>query len=327
MSDEKPLTSIIVPVYNVEKYLDECLQSIVSQSYTNIEILLIDDGSLDASGDICDEWSIKDSRVKVIHQKNAGAAAAKNTGLRNMSGDLFVIVDSDDILASDILLEQWNVMKETGADIVESELIKFNDGSELPYIRKIEEVLETFNAEQALAELMQNRKLHQTPVCKLYKVQLAKKVEFVPGTYIDDEFWTYRIFGNAIKIVKFPRAGYFYRQHSSSTMGRAYSVNRTVILDAFEQRIYYMEQRFPELVLIAVRTYLGTCIYHYQKLCEFSDIKESSLYKAKIRTNYKKVYKKYGTSNMDLKKRIRFIMFRLCPEGYCKINLLLGKGK
>ena len=92
----RPLVSIIVPVYNVEKYLDRCLTSIVNQTYNNLEIIIIDDGSTDSSSTKCDEWANKDSRVKVIHQENQGIACTRNTGIKNISGKYFIAIDSDD---------------------------------------------------------------------------------------------------------------------------------------------------------------------------------------------------------------------------------------
>ena len=96
--NETPLISVIVPVYRVEKYLDRCLQSIAGQTYRNLEIILVDDGSPDSSGAICDAWAAKDSRIRVIHKKNAGAGAARNTGLDVATGEIISMIDSDDYL-------------------------------------------------------------------------------------------------------------------------------------------------------------------------------------------------------------------------------------
>ena len=111
--------SVIVPVYNVAQYLPQCVDSILSQDYADLEVLLIDDGSTDASGEICDQYAAQDSRVRVIHQKNGGAAAAKNAGLRAASGDYLTFVDSDDYLEPNAYGFLMKTLLETGADAVQ----------------------------------------------------------------------------------------------------------------------------------------------------------------------------------------------------------------
>ena len=101
-----PLISVVVPVYRVEKYLDHCIRSIVEQTYSNLEILLVDDGSPDGSGEICDRWARKDARIRVIHKQNAGAGAARNTALDTAGGDIIAFVDSDDYLHPNMLSHQ-----------------------------------------------------------------------------------------------------------------------------------------------------------------------------------------------------------------------------
>ena len=113
----RPLVSIIVPVYNVEKYLDRCLTSIVNQTYKNIEIIVIDDGSTDSSTLKCDEWSQKDSRIKVIHQENQGIACTRNTGIKNISGKYFIAIDSDDHIYLNAIEYLVNALEESSSDV------------------------------------------------------------------------------------------------------------------------------------------------------------------------------------------------------------------
>ena len=116
---EKPLISVIVPVYNVEKYIRECLDSIVNQTYKNLQIILVDDGSSDNSGKICDEFAKKDSRITVVHQENQGAGAAKNTGLELIEGEYFSIIDSDDYIDLSMYEKMVSLMKQYDSDIVQ----------------------------------------------------------------------------------------------------------------------------------------------------------------------------------------------------------------
>lgn len=114
---DNPLISIIVPVYNVEQYLDSCIYSLIRQSYKNIEILLIDDGSPDSCGEMCDEWAKKDVRVRVFHQKNSGVSKARNVGLENMRGSLFTAVDPDDYVNENFIMKLFSEMNHFHSDI------------------------------------------------------------------------------------------------------------------------------------------------------------------------------------------------------------------
>ena len=125
-----PLISVVVPVYRVEKYLDHCIQSIAAQTYPNLEILLVDDGSPDGSGAICDRWAEKDSRIRVFHKQNAGAGAARNTALDAAAGELIAFVDSDDYLQPNMYAHLYGLMKD-GVDIAEC-VIGLTENDNLP---------------------------------------------------------------------------------------------------------------------------------------------------------------------------------------------------
>ena len=114
---QKPLISIIIPVYNAEKYLPNCLDSVINQTYKNLEIILVDDGSTDKSSEICDEYAQKDFRIKLIHKENGGVSSARNAGLALVSGDYIAWVDSDDFVAPDYIEYMYKLLKEYDADI------------------------------------------------------------------------------------------------------------------------------------------------------------------------------------------------------------------
>lgn len=325
---QEPLISIIIPIYNTAKYLDTCIASVVGQTYQNLEILLIDDGSTDACPAICEDWVQKDQRIKVIHQRNAGAAAAKNTGLDQMRGDFFSIVDSDDLLVPDILESQYNVLRSQNADIVESDLFRFYQDSETITIDLSRENVqsEMFTAQEALQELMLGHKLHQTPVCKLYAASTTKNVRFVPGTYIDDEFWTYKVFGNANRVVRFGTVGYFYRQHPESAMGKPYSLKRLIVLDALEERWYYMKDRYPALESLAWQTYAGECMYHFQKLCQLPELDLQKEARRHILSRLKQGDYKSKCRALPCKKKLLFRFFFVAPFLFSSLRNAMRKG-
>lgn len=128
----KPLISVIVPVYNVEKFLDSCIESLISQTYDNLEIILVDDGAKDSSGEICDSYALKDNRIKVIHKQNAGVSKARNTGMENMTGEYFCFIDGDDYVHEDYIDAMYSLITEYGADIAMCGYVfKWRDGKEV----------------------------------------------------------------------------------------------------------------------------------------------------------------------------------------------------
>ena len=194
------LISVIVPIYRVEKYLDNCIRSIVEQTYQNLEIILVDDGSPDRSGEICDEWAAKDCRIRVIHKENGGSGAARNSGLEIARGDLIGIVDSDDYIAPQMYEHLYSLMDgevdiaECG--IVETELDdqRLDDGSKF--------CASVYSVDEAMLLHIRDERFRQTPPNKLYRSSAVGDSRFPVGTLIDDEFWTYRVIGNARKLVQ-----------------------------------------------------------------------------------------------------------------------------
>lgn len=189
-----PLISVIVPVYKVENYLDCCVQSIVNQTYSNLEIILIDDGSPDASGAMCDVWAEKDSRIRVIHQENAGGGAARNAGLDAARGERIAFVDSDDYIAPDCY-QYLHTLLEEGADIAECDFVETErndavfgtDAGEISFYTPLE-AMRCHIRDTAFRQLIWN---------KLYRRETVGDIRFPIGTKIDDEFFTYRVLGNA----------------------------------------------------------------------------------------------------------------------------------
>ena len=253
-----PLISVVVPVYRVEKYLDHCIQSIAEQTYSNLEILLVDDGSPDGSGAICDRWAARDSRILVIHKQNAGAGAARNTALDAARGEIIAFVDSDDYLHPNLFSHLYGLMKD-GVEIAECEIgitetddLAMDDGTGAEIL-----VCET---EEALRLHIQDAVFRQTPPNKLYLRECVGDIRFPEGNLIDDEFFTYKVLGNAKKLAHSSACMYAYRQQSGSAMHKPYSLRRLQGLDAKCQRLSYFEERFPGLIREAKADLLMTCL-------------------------------------------------------------------
>lgn len=240
------IVSIIVPVYKVERYLSDCIESLIGQTYQNIEIILIDDESPDNCGSICDEYAEKDSRIIAIHKKNGGAASARNKGLNIASGELISFVDSDDYVERNAFEYMLSVINRTGADVVQCAFrdIYVNDATDRISIDQ-----ETrFLKEDYLCRFLTDW------TCglawgKLFKRCVLEGVYFETGHVIDDEFFTYKGIMNANTIVYSPTIVYDYRRRASSAMENKNAQERMLLdrLDYLTKRRENIVSRFPEL--------------------------------------------------------------------------------
>ena len=258
----KPLISVIVPVYRVEQYLDRCVSSILSQSYENLEVILVDDGSPDRSGELCDRWAEKDSRIRVIHQANAGGGAARNAGLDVARGEFVSMIDSDDYLHPEMYAHLYSLLTE-GADIAECTIVpteedhlQMEDGSGA--------VITRCDCREAMRLHIRDEMFCQTPPNKLCRRSTIGDIRFFVGSMIDDEFFTYRVIGNAQKLAHSSAGMYAYRQQPGSVMHRKNPVKKLEGLRAKRQRLDYLEERLPELVGIAKAELMMACVYAMQ---------------------------------------------------------------
>lgn len=244
-----PLISVIVPVYNVEKYLDQCIASLVGQTYENLEIILVDDGSPDGSPEICDAWAAKDSRIRVIHKENGGAGLARNVGLEAARGKLIGFIDSDDYIEPHMYAHLQSLMTED-VDLTECAIVEttednasLDDGSGFTLIAA--------SMEEAMALHIQDEIFRQTPPNKLYRRSAIGDARFPVGNLIDDEFFTYLVIGNCRKLVHSSCRMYAYRQQQGSAMNRPYSLRRLQGLKAKQERLAYLKEKVPSVVEMA----------------------------------------------------------------------------
>lgn len=242
----KDKISVIIPVYNVAQYLPQCLDSVLNQDHEDLEVILINDGSKDDSGAICDRYAAQDARIKVIHQKNAGAAAAKNAGLRIATGKYLSFVDSDDYLEPNVYGYMLNVLKEHDADAAQfafREVYKNRAEDQVLYTGREVTDSKTY--------LVRFTKDWSCPLLwnKLYKRELYDGVFFEEGHKIDDEYFTYQGFLRECKIVRDDRIVYNYRKRASSVMGSAETAAQRVLdtLDSMIKRREHVLKVFPEL--------------------------------------------------------------------------------
>ncbi len=318
--------SIIVPIYKVEKYLDKCVESLVNQTYTNLEIILVDDGSPDNCPEMCDKWAEKDSRIKVIHKPNGGLSDARNAGMKVVKGEYVAFIDSDDYVAVEFIERLYFIMQSEQSDIVECEVLKFAE-NENPQHSYTDCKVESFCTEKGLSLLMAEKGFHQHVWNKLYKSEIVLSVEFAKGKLNEDEFWTYQIFGKAKKVTKVDVPMYFYLQRRGSIMGTSYNIRRLDALEAKAQRQKYIEENFPELTIQAKIDLFSSCVFACQSVMKYMSGDDKKKAKDIILT-YAKKYKLRRIELKQIKGNNRFwfgwacVSFNFC----CKIRSVLGIG-
>lgn len=262
--------SVIVPIYKVEKYLKACVNSIANQTYKNLEIILVDDGSPDNCGKMCDDFAKKDSRIKAVHKQNGGLSDARNAGYPYVTGDFVAFIDSDDCIALNMFEVLLSAMEKENSDIAECGVIKFTDGNIPNDEKRTEYTVKSFDTASALKELINDGCFHQHVWNKLYRVSTINGILFEKGKLNEDEFWTYQIFGNARKITKVTNGDlYYYLQRGGSIMGEGYNLRRLDGLQAKSQRQMYIEKNFPAISSVSkVNLYLS-CFYAYQMTLKY----------------------------------------------------------
>lgn len=287
--------SIIVPIYNVEIYLERCISSIVSQSYSNLEIILVDDGSLDQCPKICDVWAEKDKRIKVIHKKNGGLSDARNVGLKIASGKYIGFIDSDDYIASEMYEKLYQSMVNSNSDVSACSVMMVweNEKHTQLLTSTINKILDRNQAQKALLD---ESDLKQPVWYKLYKAELIKDTLFEVGKQHEDVYWSYQVIGKANTISIIDYVGYYYVQRSSSIMGVKYSEKRLDAIEAICRRQEYFIEKFPFLIQDGLINIYFQCLYQGQQALKMRDRKQ----KKNVFRILKNAIKKYPLTNIEL---------------------------
>lgn len=319
------MISIIIPIYNVEPYLRRCVDSLLRQTCADFELILVDDGSPDGCGAICDAYAVRDDRVRVIHKPNGGLSDARNAGLEIARGEYIAFVDSDDWVVPDYLERMHTVLLETGADICECDILRTYGEENIPPIAQSAPTV--FGTADALAELIRDGAFHQHVWNKLYHRAAIADIQFPKGKTNEDEFWTYQVFGRAEKIVKIPDVLYFYFQRPGSIMGETYSLKRLDALEAKLQRQQYIDAKFPQLRLQAKLNLFGSCLYAGQM--SLIHLSKEQLPEAKAKIN--EAVSRCGLSFRECagageSNKLWFAMAKYTFWKTCRLKNLLKKG-
>lgn len=320
------LISVIVPIYNVEKYLDRCVDSIINQTYKNLEIILVDDGSPDNCPQMCDDYAKKDSRIKVVHKENGGLSDARNVGMEVATGEYVSFIDSDDYVSLDFYETLLETIVDNDSDIVECGVVKFYENEKFD---KYNDDLKVTNYDtvDALDGLINENPFKQHVWNKLYKSNIALDIPYAVGKLNEDEFWTYQIFGKAKKVTRINKTMYYYFQRGSSIMGNGYNIKRLDALEGKMNRQAYIEKNFPILTTKAKVDLYGSCIFAYQSVLKFMSGKDKKK-AGKIIKDYKNRCKLTNDeiNNVDDSSRKYYKLAKLNFYLCCKMKAIFNIG-
>jgi glycosyltransferase involved in cell wall biosynthesis len=252
----EPLISIIVPIFNVEKYIDKCINSIINQTYRNLEIVLVNDGSEDNCGSICDEYAEIDSRIKVIHKENGGLSDARNVAIEITTGDYITFIDSDDFVESDYVEYLYKLIQKYSADI---SICNINKTFEEKYKEEnIANDIHHVYTEQEAIEQMLYQKLFDVSACaKLYKAELFKIIRYPKGKYYEDLATTYLVFDKCTKIVYGSLQKYNYLIRENSITTSQFSIKRMELIDIAEEMLNFISAEYPDIEKAAVSKFIS----------------------------------------------------------------------
>jgi len=264
--NETETISIIVPVYKVENWLLQCIDSLVNQTYRNLEIILVDDGSPDECPKLCDEAAKEDSRIIVIHKENGGLSDARNVGLKRATGQFVAFIDSDDRVHYKWIEMLYNLLKETNSDIAQCQFVSV-DSNKNPIINTETVQPNILTNIEALEKIESSEVIQYTVVWnKLYRMELFDNILFPVGRIHEDESTTYKLFYKAKKIVTTDIQLYFYFQSPSSIIRSAFTQKKLDFCLAYEERIlFFKEKQMKDLFNLGIKRYSNWILATYYK--------------------------------------------------------------
>lgn len=304
------LISVIVPVYDTEKYIERCVKSICDQSYRNLEIILIDDGSKDTSGRICDQLAIEDSRIKVIHQFNAGVSSARNAGIEAAGGDYLTFADSDDYLHPRMIERLHTVLKENEADISSCE---YTSGEPELSVNEAEISL-IFDKVNGISDMLCNKNITYAVNGKLFLRSTVNGVRFhTEYSHNEDLLFCYEVFLRSKRIAHTKEKLYLYYTNETSATRAAFSHKRMTAIDVQERILQDIEDRFinTDLPKTARQQFLKVNIYTGMQMTEANYMNKPD--RRRIRSNIRKFLPDLIMGNLALGYKVNGCLLAYNP--------------
>lgn len=280
-SEVNPLISVVIPIYNVENYLHKCVDSIINQTYTNLEIILVDDGSPDNCGKICDEYEKKDSRIKVIHKINGGLSDARNAGIDIANGKYISFIDSDDYVDQDYIEFLYNqILKYRTSISICSHRVLYDTGK---VIEKQTSEFSVLDSKKVLERILYDEGIDLSAWAKLYDINLFKDIRYPKGRLYEDSATTYLLIDKCDKIAIASESKYNYMIRRNSITNNKFTTKKMDLIISTEEMANYIVKKYPDLKVAADRrvmySYLST-------LSQLANDKDSHLNEEKIIMTY-----------------------------------------
>jgi len=301
--------SIIVPVYNVELYLEKCIESIINQTYTNIEIILVDDGATDSSGNICDLYSKKDSRIKVIHKRNGGLSDARNVGIEKAVGQYLMFVDSDDYIDKTMCEKLYNALKKQKTDMAMCDIVSVDiNGNKVQHMNGKSPIIGNELNIDEIFNKFSDRDYWYFVVAwnKLYHKKLFEKVRYPFGKIHEDEFVFHHLLDICKTVAIVPECLYHYVQRENSIVNSKKTIKSLDGAEAFFDRVRFaLNNGRDKLAIISYKIGANRMIscYNISKESEINRKRFLQVYDI-----YKKYYKKICKLKLTAKNRVFFFL-------------------
>lgn len=307
---KEDLISVVVPVYNVEKYLKKCVDSILKQSYKNLEIILVDDGSTDNSGVICDDYINEDKRIKVYHKDNGGLSSARNYGIDRMNGKYVTFIDSDDFIDKFMIEELYKCLIDNDLDISLCHGLDYNDYNfEGTNEKSLNINVKMYNREESLLNC--NSTLFIVAYQKLYKSELFKSLRYEDGVIHEDAQIAPYIYDQVNKIGLIDQTLYYRYIRDDSIVHKNFSKKNYDVIKVAEDRLnFYLKNKYEFLYNQGYTFLLGAYVILYVKAHSSNILKQE---KKSIISNFRKEYKKYRKF-LTFGQRLKYGFFYIFPN-------------
>lgn len=308
------LISVIVPVYNIEKYIEKCIVSISSQTYKSLEIILVDDGSTDSSGSICDTLSKNDRRIKVIHKKNGGLSDARNAGLEVAEGEYFSFIDGDDFITPDTLEKLYNAAVSTASEISVCNMLRYyEDGS-------TEAFYCPSTAPVTLEGIDRFKTLNQPSVCnKLFKAELFGNLRFPKGKYYEDTYIYHILAYNASNVALTGHNGYMYLSRRDSILGADISERYFDYIEAIYNRFVFLTEHDINIYAKEAALSLYVAVANAQNRIKKTSSNQKSFENARKQYLAAYRYLMRRRSGIGFKQKLRLFLLKYAPMLHNKL--------
>lgn len=313
----QPLISVIIPVYKVENYLKACVESVLAQTYSNYEIILVDDGSPDNCPQMCDDFVARDSRIRVIHKKNGGLSSARNAGIDDARGEFMAFLDSDDLWSPMFLKRLYQAISEMDADFAVCQFQQFRNTEDIAPAAPAQTVC--FSRETAFGCLFDGRNVNMVVAWnKLYRTKLFDTIRYPVGVIHEDEAVIHELIGSSVKVAWVDEAHYLYRESPNSITTSRFTLKRLDETLAKEKRIEYFESRgMQDLADRTKIAYLSNLMRLYRTVQqELEDKASAEQVCTWLHRRFCQIANKKLLRQASCKMRLRCLLFKLFPASY-----------